>query len=318
MKCFPNFYRNATSLFLVLVFVLSLLGGCARNTEDDITGPLIWRVTASDAQTMYLFGSIHAADEELYPLPDAIMNAFDDCDYLAVEADIIAFEQDMEALMSVAYALMYPEGSTIADEIGEELHERAKAVMAELESELAELGIPLEMLDRFRPYFWIQILTGIAIERVGLSLELGLDKYFLEKAKDRDMEILEVESIEEQLQLLIGFSQPLQAALLESYLDLDKTVSELKELYELWKQGDRRALEALFDSDTDDLPQELAAEYIDGLLTQRDLGMVEVAERYMTEGKTVFYIVGLAHMVGENGIVAQLIEKGYTVERLPV
>ena len=45
---------------------------------------------------------------------------------------------------------------------------------------------------------------------------------------------------------------------------------------------------------------------------------VEAAEQFMAEGKSVFYVVGLAHMIGENGIVEQLIRNGHTVERVAV
>jgi hypothetical protein len=320
MKGATSMKMKRISLLLALLLILSLLGSCTQNTGngsagDEITGPLIWKATALGGQEMFLFGSIHAAAAELYPLPAAIMEAFESCDYLAVEVDMIAFENDFAAQMAMMSALMYSDERTVADEIGSELHERAKAVMAGLEP---EIGIPLEMLDGFKPFFWMQMFMAAMIERAGLSADHGLDAFFLREAVKRGMEILEVESVEMQLEAMLGFSPPLQAALIEGYLDMDEGVAGLKELYELWKKGDRQAIEALFAADTDDMPKELADEYIDAMLTQRDLGMVAAAERYMSEGKKVFYVVGLAHMVGDNGIVEQLKRKGYKVERLPV
>ncbi len=61
---------------------------------------------------------------------------------------------------------------------------------------------------------------------------------------------------------------------------------------------------------------ELEAEYIDAMLTQRNIGMAEKAEEYMAEGMTVFFTTGAGHMVGEGGVVDLLIERGYNVDRI--
>jgi hypothetical protein len=349
--------KKPISLLLALLLVFALMGGCAQDpdtaeippvsepsdpeaagpeptvsnptgpeptvpgpnlSEPPASTPLLWLVTAPGGQTMYLFGSIHVADAALYPLPDAVMDAFFRCDYLAVEVDMIAFSQDMRAVIALNTAMTYTDGSTIADEIGEELYEKVTDVMAGLGAELRSMGLTIELLNMLRPFFWYQLLTAITTERAGLSGEYGLDMFFLTEAYERGMEILEIESMEMQLEIFLNFSQPLTNALLESYLEIDEAVAALEELYGLWKLGDRNALEAHFDADTDDLSPELTAEFIDALMTQRDIGMVAAAEQFMAEGKKVFYVVGLFHMVGDNGIIEQLIAKGYAVERIPV
>ena len=44
--------------------------------------------------------------------------------------------------------------------------------------------------------------------------------------------------------------------------------------------------------------------------------MLAVAEEYLTSGKTVFYAVGLAHLLTDDGLVNTLRNAGYTVERV--
>ena len=51
----------------------------------------------------------------------------------------------------------------------------------------------------------------------------------------------------------------------------------------------------------------------DQLLHQRNASMAEKAEEYLQSGQTCFYVVGVAHMLGTDGIVARLMQKGYTV-----
>lgn len=304
--------RNIVGLLLALLLLLSLLVGCTSYGK-----PLIWQVDSPDGQTMYLFGSIHVADEKLYPLPGVIMDAFYSCDYLAVEVDMLAYEQDMEAQMEMKLTMMYPDGSTIADEIGTELYERATAVIAELfsEQELEEVGFPLETLSSFKPLLWENLLEVAAIGRAGLSAECGIDVFFMTEAYERGMEILEVESVADQFDFLLGLTPPLQAILLEGALDVDAAAAANRKIYSLWKRGDTPVLEGLL-FNTEGMPPDLADEYMDAMLIQRNIGMTAAAEQYMAEGKKVFYVVGLAHMLGENGIVKLLRQNGYTVTLL--
>jgi uncharacterized protein YbaP (TraB family) len=41
--------------------------------------------------------------------------------------------------------------------------------------------------------------------------------------------------------------------------------------------------------------------------------MVEVAKGYLAEGRKVFFAVGLAHLLGEGGLVHALRDAGFTV-----
>ncbi|MCL1819533.1 MAG: TraB/GumN family protein [Oscillospiraceae bacterium] len=336
--------KRITSILLILLITLSLFAGCTPKAQQNETVlpynadnadktdnadnvdindigtqrqamPLIWQVTDTSGQIMYLFGSIHAADSVLYPLPPTIMNAFESSDYVAVEVDVNAFENDFDAQMAMSLRMMYQDGKLIDDDIGSELHERAKDVFTEHEP-LLDLGFPLEMLDLFKPYMWTSLLTSIIVSKSGLSEEYGLDKYFLTEAAARGKSILEIESMDEQLDIILGFSMPLQSLLLESALNIDKSANEISELYNLWKQGNESGIEAVLSSELEDIPEHLAAEYNAALMTKRNLKMAEAAKRYMSEGKNVFYIVGIAHMLGGNGIIALLRQSGYTVELL--
>ena len=309
--------KKCFSIILVVVITLSFLSGCTRNNNEvgydvpDSITPLMWHVTSPTGQTMYLFGSIHVAEELIYPLPAFIMDAFARSEYLAVEIDLLAFVNDPEMQEYISARLMRQDGLTLADDIGEELVARMSEVLTEEGS-----GYLINMLDMMKPIFWEMFLLQIATERAGMSMEFGLDLYFLVAAAERDMEVLEVESFEKQMDMLLGLSMPLQAFLIEASLDIEQTAQELLAMYEAWKQGDEQFFVYLFSNENLGMPEELFAEYIDALLTQRDLLMVEVARQYMHDGKSVFFVVGLGHMIGKNGIVEQLRRHGYTVEQI--
>jgi len=307
--------KKRITILLLFVFALAGLSSCANNTNENgsiaqtTNAPLMWRVTAPNEQTMYLFGSIHVADASIYPLPEFIMDAFNRSDYLAVEANLLAFLNDEAAQMQMAFKLMYLDGRSLTDDIGANMvNSLADILEAERETDL------LEMLNVFRPPFWTSFLLGLAVERAGMSEEYGLDLFFLQEAMTRGMEILEVESWMEQIDMTLAFSMPLQRFILHSSLDIELSAIGLAALYEAWQAGDEQAILTLLDEENDAMPQELLNEYVDAMLTQRDLHMVAMARQYMAEGKAVFYVVGLAHMIGENGIVEQLRRHGYEVQ----
>ena len=58
-------------------------------------------------------------------------------------------------------------------------------------------------------------------------------------------------------------------------------------------------------------------EYIKSMESDRNAGMLEVAKGYLESGDTVFFAVGLAHLIAEDGLVFTLREAGYTVELVP-
>ena len=61
---------------------------------------------------------------------------------------------------------------------------------------------------------------------------------------------------------------------------------------------------------------ELLEEYNKAMISDRNIGMADKAEEYLAGGGTGFYIVGLAHVVGDGGIIDLLTQRGYTVEKI--
>ncbi|MBO9597545.1 MAG: TraB/GumN family protein, partial [Cohnella sp.] len=61
---------------------------------------------------------------------------------------------------------------------------------------------------------------------------------------------------------------------------------------------------------------DLFDEFDSEFLVNRNIGMVEKIDRYLSEGETGTYLfaVGSLHMVGEHGLVEELERRGYQVE----
>jgi hypothetical protein len=165
-------------------------------------------------------------------------------------------------------------------------------------------------------YLFVKTQPGTAyISKRLKELQKETKAYMLQ-----DKKVLEVESGMQQYEMFANFSQELQILLLET--NLDYTVAEygaeLQELYDLWCAGDEAALRtALAEEDNELIAEEpVYQEYVDKVIIQRNEGMLDVAVEYLESGETVFYAVGIAHLLQENGLVDTLRTAGYTVEQV--
>ena len=111
-----------------LLLALALLAPGAL-AESDFP---VYQVRApGSSATVYLFPSIHAADERAYPLSQISQDAYNASDYLAVECDIFTATYDIGVSLRMMQSMKLPAGQTVTDLIPQELFERVKAYLTE-------------------------------------------------------------------------------------------------------------------------------------------------------------------------------------------
>lgn len=289
--------------------------------------PLFYHVTGPDGQEMWLFGTIHVGNERTAWLPQEIYDALASSDALALECDSEAFDEqydaDEELQSQVSDAYFYGDGTTIQDHIDPELYETALKYMKATGS----YNMNSEYLKTF---FWYNSIDNFYL-RQGYQLtgDQGIEERLTRFAEDNGIPLREVESSLFQFQMMGSFSDGLAELLLEDclgYTAQDSWAGTM-ELYDMWCAGDEAALrEMLSDEvDTSEFTEEELAEYQEQLpfieeynkamSYDRNDGMLDVAIEYLESGETVFYAVGLAHLLNDhNGLVDSLRTAGYTVE----
>ena len=286
--------------------------------------PVFYHVTGEDGSEMWLLGTIHVGDERTAYLPQEIYDAFEASDALAVEFNLNLDEENMdndeeysEKIMSMYF---YDDESEVKDHLDAEVYDTAVKMMK-------CLGQYNSNLDYMKPFVWESAITG-ALKDGGRRLfsHKGVDQRFLDMAEEAGKEILDVESAESQVGMLSGFSDGLQEHLLMEALTYSRSEynRELMELFEMWCAGDEEALRSYLndeegeeEAETEEMTEEekaLYEEYRNAMSTERDINMIEVAKGYLESGKTVFYAVGLAHLLTDDGLVDGLRAAGYTVE----
>lgn len=293
----------------------------APDAEAEAPTPLLYKVTGTDGQQMWLFGTIHVGDDRTGYLPQALVDALLASDALAVECDTEGFEakleKDSKLTQRVAEAYYYSDGSTAKDHFTDsDLYETALKLMK-------ASGNYSYMTESTKPALWKSAIDNFYLRQGHrLSSERGLESRLEKIAADNNIPLWEVESVIFQIEMMDSWSQELHELMLRDLSEIDgvEYALETHELYDLWCAGNEADLIEAMKEDTSEMTEEelaLYEEYNKSISTDRNAGMLEVAKKYLESGDTVFFAVGLAHLLAEDGgLVFTLRDAGYTVEQV--
>ncbi len=291
--------RRLVTLTL-LIACLALAPAQAANDRG-----FFWRVS-SPTTVVYLLGSIHFADSSFYPLREIIEKNFQQADALVVELDITGIDpqQYSEYIRRHGY---YPPGDSIKQHISKQSWRRLQAL-------LQTFNIAPETVVTKRPGLLIMDLTAAMLDRLGYHAGEGIDLHFILQARRQGKPVIGLETLQQQLALFINM--PAAETLLQASLDeAEQAEAQLQQLEQAWKSGDEQALQQLMITQ----PEARYKDYRrinEALLYRRNDAMAAKIRAMLAGDKRVFVVVGAGHLVGERGIVWQLKQAGYNVERL--
>ncbi len=266
---------------------------------------LLWKVVGRRG-IAYLVGSIHFGTPAMYPLPAEMTQAYQNSQELVVETDLTALDPAQMARIVAAKA-MFADGMTLSKAI-------TPKTWQDLERVMKRFGASAQTLEKQKPWFASMTLTSLALRSFGFSEELGIDNHFMKLAHDKKP-IIGLETLQQQLDFLDGFSNAEQEAMLkETFDDIEKGRTFLDETVRAWRKGDARKIDSLMNEELRSGDQ-FSEHMYQVLIADRNTAMTEKLDKLLDHGGTYFVILGAAHFVGENGIVALLKSKGYQVEK---
>src|SRR4030042_4809208 len=288
---------------ILLIFFLFTSSVYVRDAVSGNQKNFLWKVQ-SKTGTVYMLGSVHLLKKEIYPLNKKIEDAFDKSNVLVVEANINDIGQiDVQKLIE---SVLYPENESLKNHVSGETYEMIK-------KGVGGLGLPPEFINKQKPWFLALTLTSMELIKLGFDLNYGIEVHFLSKASKK--KILELESLDYQINLLSEFSDKDQELfLLYTLKDLNTLSRELDKLIQAWTSGDTKTMESIISkSITED--KRMSSVY-EKLIYERTRNMVSRIEEFLKTKETYFVIVGAGHLVGNKGIIEILKRKGYRVEQL--
>jgi uncharacterized protein YbaP (TraB family) len=266
---------------------------------------LFWRVEDSAGRELYLLGSIHLAKPDIYPLSPAITEAFDRSHRLFVEIDVTKLTP--EKTLEVFRVGFNPPGIKLADQISPETLDLLTRT---------PLSAPLAIFQPMRPWMAALTVETLALAKMGYTEKFGLDGYFLGLAHQRSLPIVELETIEEQVDLFATLSPEegelyLRATLEEQWLE----PHPMEQYMDAWKSGDAAAFYAAMEKIYTDRPE--LTNLLDRVISQRNRSLAQKLEKYFQgEGEVSFVLVGAAHLVGPEGIPTILARLGLRVTQV--
>ncbi len=263
----------------------------------------IWKISDEDS-TVYLAGSVHLLREIDMPVPPAF-------DRVYYEAEEVIFEIDMALMTDPSLALKVrdlgtlPEGKTLKDSLGPN-------TILRLQSYLKGIQMPVGLFDRFTPGMVYLTLASLEATRNGARPELGLETLYYQKCLEDGKPSRGLETIEFQMSRFNELESDMVESLINEALDeIDEGTANLDAIIAAWKNGDAEGLEELIVDQISPSPQ-----LQEVLLTSRNRNWVPEIEKHLATDHDVMFLVGAAHLVGENSVVDLMREKGYEVLQL--
>ncbi len=290
-------YYNMKS-WLYSICILGL-AGLSINIHAESS---VWEVSKGEAK-VYLAGSCHVLRAEDFPLPEEFELAYGQSNHLV-------FETDIEMMQNPAFAAQlmqmstYEGGKTLQTELSEKTYEALKAASG-------KVGLPIAIVERFKPGMALMMVTIQTLVKLGFSQE-GVDAYFHSLAKKDGKVISSLETPLFQAELIanMGMNQP-DDFILYSLDEIDEVETQFPPLVAAWKSGDSGNLVDFFIDDIKKYP-----DVYDPFLRDRNIDWLPKVEVFLETPDTEMVVVGVAHIVGPDGLIELLDAKGYDVKQL--
>jgi hypothetical protein len=293
--------RSCSALAVALAAAMAVVAVTAAQPRT-ATRSFMWKATRQQG-AVYLVGSVHMLTKDFYPLAPSLDAGFKDSDLLVEEVDLAEMLAP-EKQFSLLSRGMLPPGQTLDKVV-------SPATMALVNARVGGLGMPASALQQFKPWFLAMTLMAVEWEKAGFDATLGLDKHFYDRAQAEGKAVQGLETTEYQISRFDGMAMSQQDRFLaESLKDLDAEKASVRTIADAWKAGDLPTVERLVLQDVKDDPF-----MYQRLLVERNRNWLPKIEALFARPGRAFIVVGAAHLVGPDGLIAMLKAKGARVDQ---
>jgi hypothetical protein len=287
----------------IVAFTAALLAlaGCSPNPDADLgepTPPLYEIVSEDDRTEGWLLGTIHALPDGTEWQTDAIDQVTSDADSLVVE---VASLQERAEIQTIFVDLATTPGQP-------PLASRVSVGHVESLLDLVNSS-DYKSSDFDSVETWAVALMLAQVHSPG-DPDNGVDRALIRSFRSR--EIIEFEGARKQLEIFDQLPAQDQRDLLEGVLsETSKVIEDPGRLRRAWLVND---VEALVEATETGIMAD--PELREALLVRRNRDWMVQLEELLAQDNRPLVAVGAAHLVGPEGLVTQLTERGYTIRTL--
>ncbi len=265
------------------------------------TGPALWVVKDADS-TLYLFGTVHVLRPDTAWGSDKVEAAFDSADNVIFE---ISNPDDQAAILPLIQTQGVSPDRPLSSLLTPE-------EVADLDTAAKAIGASAAQMDPLRPWLAALSLALAPLEKAGYDPKSGVELVLKARAEAAAKPVSGLETLDRQVGILAGLSEPTQLDFLRSTLeDYEEAATELDKMVAAWATGDVQALE---DIAIDDM-REASEEIYQALLVKRNTDWADQIQTLMAGSGTTFIAVGAAHLAGDDSVQEILEDRGVTVTR---
>ena len=263
---------------------------------------LLWEISGNHLkQKSYLFGSHHLVPISFLDSIKGIYPAFNSCENVVGEIIL----DDPAVIKKLQQAAVITTGKTAKDWLTDEQYAVADSILK------STIGMGLQELRFFKPAMIENIYVLALYDRYFQRDEdFQIDSYFQKIGKKEGKRLFSLETVEEQIQLLLESKSLEEQAqsLYETLTSSAELLTQIEALNDKYLAQDLDGLLELNNNDTTQTEEERFA-----LIDKRNIRWAEILPKQLALGNN-FIIVGAMHLPGENGLIHLLQKQGYKVK----
>lgn len=274
----------------------------AKRTEKTLLYKIIAPCDEKNAPISYLFGTFHSDSPKLKPLYDKVLTVFDVVDAVALEV-VQSPSSQRNAQRSITLPNDHAGIKTLLS------NATWKNVLKKL---IPLLGMNEGQLNRFKPWGLAVLAQYPPPEADGIVLDARIQR----RAEASNMELISLESIDNQFDVFESISLKNQISFLELTLqDIDEMPDTHRRLMRFYLAEDTAGIMTMSDELFDEMATknpELAYHLRTELIEKRNQHMAKKMSEQIRKNSTLFAI-GALHLPGDMGVISLLEGDGYRV-----
>ena len=260
------------------------------------SNPALWLAQKGE-QKLWLLGSIHVGKEDLYPLPENVIQIWHQADSAIFEANTALPPENLQTIITA------PEDPHLQEHLSAE--QFGKLIDFFKKNNLSE-----SLLHTMQPWFVALLIQQKIVEENNYQSSYGIDQYFMNNAFSTNKQTIFLETPEEQFHDIAAMQSLQYEFLSETLSQMDHTGIELDSLIQAWRQGDYQTVVRLLNDENTN--PKLKSFLNDEILVRRN-------KHWMTELQTqkkAFVVVGTLHLYGPQGLLKLLQSEHYQITRV--
>ncbi len=264
----------------------------------------VWMIEKDDS-LMFIGGTIHILTAQDYPLPDAFEKAYRQSQRVIFETDLNKMESP-EFQQYILAELSYSDGRNLKQVLREDTY-------LSVSEFFSERGMSMSSIDNFKPGMVATLMTVVELQRLGID-GIGVDAHFNQRVNQDQKASGQLESVEAQVAFIANMGADNPDEMLAYNLADIKQLPELwQSMQKAWRSGNLAALDEVAASPLrNDFPEVYQA-----LLVDRNNAWMPQIVAWSKTVEVEFVLVGVLHLVGNEGLLTQLSRRGYKITQLP-